>query len=201
MLYCKTGLPFLRLAFVVCVSLLSVQASTRIVDHNRLNTLDEGARIRLNAAMRELRKRGIRPRVNSTFRSQAEQKALYRCARNKGCRARRGVYGANQPGTSLHEAGLAVDLGGIAAGRRHRSLTPKGRQTVRVMRKHGFDWRYGLKDPAHFEVSPESAGYRSKQAAIEAGQRRWLKTHRAKRQAKAQTRSNAAAGHKAKATA
>ena len=201
MLYCKTRLPFFCLALVVCTSLLNAHASPRVSEHDRSKALDDDARVRLNAAMREMRQRGIRPRVNSTFRSQAEQRTIYRCARNKRCRARRGIYGANQPGTSLHEAGLAVDLGGVAAGRRHRRLTPKGRQTVRVMRKHGFNWRYGLKDPAHFEVSPESAGYRNKQAAIEAGQQRWLKTHRAKRRASSKAQLRARSGRKAKATA
>ena len=90
---------------------------------------------------------------------------------------RRGIYGARRPGTSMHEAGLAVDLGGVAAGRRQRRLTPKGRQMVRIMRKHGFAWRYGLKDPAHFEASSRRAGYRSEEAAIRAGQRRWLAKH------------------------
>jgi LAS superfamily LD-carboxypeptidase LdcB len=146
----------------------------------RVNALDAKARVRLHAALRELHKRGLRPRVNSTFRSQSEQHAMYRCARNRRCRNRRGIYGAKPPGSSMHEAGLAVDLSGVATGRRRRRLTPKGRQTVRVMQRHGFNWRYGLKDPAHFEISPQQAGYRSPQAAIHAGQQRWSKTQHAK---------------------
>jgi LAS superfamily LD-carboxypeptidase LdcB len=137
----------------------------------------------LDAALREMRRRGIRPRVNSTFRSRAEQRSLYQCARVRRCRVRRGIYGARQPGTSLHEAGLAVDLGGVAAGRRHRRLTPKGRQMVRIMRRHGFTWRYGLKDPAHFEVRPRRVGYRTERAAIRAGQRRWVNPHKGARRA------------------
>jgi len=70
----------------------------------------------------------------------------------------------------------------VASGRRQRRLTPKGRQMVRVMRKHGFQWRYGLKAPAHFEVSARRAGYRSERAAIRAGQRRWLTRHRVRHQ-------------------
>lgn len=147
----------------------------------RVSALDAKARARLNAALHELRKRGLRPRVNSTFRSQSEQHAMYRCTRNRRCRNRRGIYGAKPAGSSMHEAGLAVDLSGIATGRRQRRLTPQGRQTVRVMQRHGFNWRYGLKDPAHFEISPQQAGYRSSQAAIQAGQQRWGKTQRAKR--------------------
>jgi hypothetical protein len=178
----QTKLPLLLLAACVCLIPVShpgpreVYGKSRALSlgHGRLEALDPHARVRLNAAMREMRRRGIRPRVNSAFRSRAEQRSIYRCARNRRCRARRGIYGARQPGTSLHEAGLAVDLGGVATGRRrHRRLTPKGRQMVRIMRKHGFAWRYGLKDPVHFEVSPRRAGYRSERAAIKAGQRRF----------------------------
>src|SRR5215510_9629998 len=186
MLYQKIKTAISRLA--VCVYLIAVSlalgeayANTRALSSKRLNSLDNDARVRLHAAMRDMRKHGIRPRVNSTFRSQAEQRALYRCARNRRCRSRRGIYGAKRPGTSMHEAGLAVDLGGVAKGR--RGLTPKGRQTVRIMRRHGFKWRYGMKDPAHFELSPRAAGYRTEKAAIKAGQRRWVANNRARRRA------------------
>jgi LAS superfamily LD-carboxypeptidase LdcB len=163
------------------VNLIPNQAygNSNALNRDRVKALDDDTRVRLDAAMREMRERGIRPRVNSTFRSNAEQRAIYRCAHNRRCRARRGIYGAKPPGTSMHEAGLAVDLGGVATGRRH--LTPKGRQTVRIMRKHGFNWRYGLKDPAHFELSPQRAGYRTEKAAIKASQNRWLAAHRARR--------------------
>jgi hypothetical protein len=74
-----------------------------------------------------------------------------------------------------------VDLGGVAAGHRRRRLTPKGLMIVRIMRKHGFNWRYGLNDPAHIELSPRLAGYRTEKAAIKAGQRRWGSRNRARR--------------------
>ena len=147
----------------------------------RVNALDNDARVRLKAALGEMRRRGIKPRVNSTFRSKAEQGSLYRCARNRKCRTRRGIYGAKRPGTSMHEAGLAVDIGGVAT--RGRRLTPKGRQTVRIMRKHGFTWPYGMKDPVHFEISPRRAGYRTQQAAIKAGQKRWTQRSQTRRRA------------------
>lgn len=189
MLCLKTRVCHFLLAAWLCliaVNLLTHEALGKpgALSRKRVNALDDDARVRLNAAMSEMRKRGIRPRVNSAFRSHAEQRALYRCSRNRRCRARRGIYGAKQPGTSMHEAGLAVDIGGVATGRRHRRrLTPKGQQTVRIMRKHGFKWRYGLKDPAHFELSPQRAGYRTEKAAIKAGQRRWLANNRARRRA------------------
>jgi LAS superfamily LD-carboxypeptidase LdcB len=189
MFHLDPKLPALCLAVAFCLVTLNFAHSkaygttrARALDPKRVGALEDDARVRLNAAMREMRKKGIRPRVNSTFRSDAEQQSLYRCAHNRRCRARRGIYGAKRPGTSMHEAGLAVDIGGVAAGRRRR-LTPKGRQTVRIMRKHGFAWRYGLKDPAHFEINPRRAGYRTEQAAIKAGQRRWLKIQRARRRA------------------
>ena|SRR5215468_6976715 len=188
MWYLKIKSIFPHLAVSVCliaVSLTSDEAvaNPRALSSKRLKALDNDTRVRLNAAMRDMRRRGIRPRVNSTFRSRAEQQSLYRCSHSRRCRARRGIYGAKRPGTSMHEAGLAVDLGGVAMGRRRR-LTPKGRQTVRIMRKHGFKWRYGMKDPAHFELSPRAAGYRTEKAAIKAGQRRWVAKNHARRRAR-----------------
>jgi LAS superfamily LD-carboxypeptidase LdcB len=185
MLYFKTKSPLSLLAIGIglIVILLVSYVSLWALGHSRINALDNDARARLGAAVRDMRKRGIRPRINSAFRSRAEQRAIYRCARTRRCRARRGIYGAKRPGTSMHEAGLAVDIGGVASGHRRRRLTPRGRQVVRIMRRHGFKWRYGLKDPAHFELSPQLAGYRTEKAAIRAGQRRWAPKSRARRRA------------------
>jgi len=176
----KTPLSFLAIGIGLVVITLVSYTNLQALGRSRINALDNDARARLNAAVRDMRRRGIRPRINSAFRSQSEQRAIYRCARSRRCRARRGIYGAKRPGTSMHEAGLAVDIGGVAAGHRRR-LTPRGRQMVRIMRKHGFRWRYGLKDPAHFELSPQLAGYRTEKAAIRAGQRRWAPKSRARR--------------------
>src|SRR5262245_19018517 len=163
----KTPLCFLAIGISLVVILL-VSTNLQALGRVRVKALDNDARARLNAAVRDMRRRGIRPRINSAFRSQAEQRAIYRCARSRRCRARRGIYGAKRPGTSMHEAGLAVDICGVATGHRRRRLTPKGRQVVRIMCKHGFRWRYGLKDPAHFELSPRLAGYHTEKAAIKA---------------------------------
>jgi LAS superfamily LD-carboxypeptidase LdcB len=178
-----------RLMVSLCLIVASLPpgealANTGALNSKRLKSLDNDTRIRLNAAMRDMRRSGIRPRVNSTFRSQAEQRSLYRCSRSRRCRSRRGIYGAKPPGTSMHEAGLAVDIGGVSRGRRR--LTPKGRKIVRIMRKHGFNWRYGMSDPVHFELSPRTAGYRTEKAAIKAGQRRWVINNRARRRARKQ---------------
>jgi LAS superfamily LD-carboxypeptidase LdcB len=178
----KTPLSFVAIGISLVVIIVPC-AELQALGRGRINALDNDARARLNAAVRDMRRRGIRPRINSAFRSHAEQRALYRCARIRRCRARRGIYGAKRPGTSMHEAGLAVDMGGVATGRRRRRLTARGRQMVRIMRKHGFRWRYGLNDPAHFELSPQLAGYRTEKAAIRAGQRRWAPKSRARRRA------------------
>src|SRR5215467_4119203 len=179
----KTPLSFLAIGIGLVVITLVSYTNLQALGRSRVKALDNDARARLDAAVRDMRKRGIQPRINSAFRSRAEQRAIYRCARSRRCRARRGIYGAKRPGTSMHEAGLAVDIGGVSAGHRRRRLTPRGRQVVRIMRRHGFKWRYGLKDPAHFELSPRLAGYRTEKAAIRAGQRRWAPKSRARRRA------------------
>jgi len=120
------------------------------------------------AAMRDLRRAGIKPMVTSTWRSSEHQAQLYNCSSSRRCRrANPGLYRALPPGKSLHEAGLAVDISGIAAGPRGaKRLTRRGRQIVGVMQKNGFRWRYGLADPAHFEANPRKAGYRNAKQAI-----------------------------------
>jgi len=125
-----------------------------------------------NGAMRDLRRAGIEPKVTSTWRSSAHQASLHRCSNSRRCRrAHPGLYHALPPGASLHEAGFAVDMSGVAIGPRGaKRLTPRGRRIIAIMRKHGFSWRYGLADPAHFEIDPRRYGYRSAQQAIKRSQ-------------------------------
>jgi len=115
-----------------------------------------------------MKREGIKPQITSTWRSSEYQEQLYRCSQNARCRrANPGLYRAVAPGKSLHEAGLAIDMSGIAAGPRGRkSLTPKGRRIVSIMKKRGFSWRYGLADPPHFEADPRKHGYRNLKQAI-----------------------------------
>jgi len=119
-------------------------------------------------AMRDLHRDGIKPQVTSVWRSSQEQARLHNCSQSRRCRANHpGLYYALPPGHSLHEAGFAVDISGVAAGPRGRKqVTPRGRRIISVMRQNGFKWRYGLKDPAHFEADPRRKGYRSVQQAI-----------------------------------
>jgi hypothetical protein len=123
---------------------------------------------RYNSAMRDLRRSGVQPKITSAWRSSEKQAALYRCSNSQKCRSRNpGLYYAKPPGSSAHEAGLAVDISGIAAGRRGaKRVTRNGQKIIRVMEKNGFNWRYGLKDPAHFEADPRRVGYRNLNHAI-----------------------------------
>jgi len=120
------------------------------------------------AALRDMKRAGIKPQVTSVWRSSDSQAQLRRCSLSTRCRrANPGLYRALPAGKSMHEAGFAVDMAGIAAGPRgNKQLTPKGRRIVGIMKKNGFNWRYGLSDPAHFEADPRRYGYRSAQQAI-----------------------------------
>ncbi len=120
------------------------------------------------AALRDMKRAGITPRVTSMWRSSESQAQLHRCSLSTRCRrSNPGLYGALPAGKSIHEAGFAVDIGGIASGPRGaKRLTPQGTRIVRIMRKNGFNWRYGLADPVHFEADPRKHGYRNVQEAI-----------------------------------
>jgi hypothetical protein len=124
--------------------------------------------------LRDMRRYGIKPAVTSTWRSSAIQAGLHKCSYNRRCRlAHPGLYRAMAAGSSVHEAGFAVDISGVANGRRgEKQLTPRGRRIVRIMRKNGFAWRYGLRDPVHFEADPRRYGYRSVSQAIKLNQTR-----------------------------
>jgi hypothetical protein len=128
----------------------------------------------LNAALRELKWMGITPRITSEWRSSNAQGRMYKCSSSRRCRsAHPGLYRAMPPGQSAHEAGLALDISGIATGPRGaKHLTPQGRRIVQVMERHGFNWKYGLADPVHFEADPRDAGYRNLQQAIHVTQTR-----------------------------
>lgn len=121
-----------------------------------------------NTAMREMKRAGIKPHVTSVWRSSENQEQLHRCSLSTRCRrANPGLYRALPAGKSIHEAGFAVDMAGIAAGPRgDKRLTPQGQRIVAIMKKNGFNWRYGLADPVHFEADPRKHGYRSVQEAI-----------------------------------
>ncbi len=126
----------------------------------------------LNKAVSDLKRAGIKPEITSTWRSSAHQARLHKCSRNKKCRRQHpGLYYALPPGESLHEAGFAVDIAGVASGPRgSKRLTPRGRRIVQTMKKNGFKWRYGLADPAHFEADPKKHGFRSTKQAIKRSQ-------------------------------
>ena len=93
----------------------------------------------LVAAFRELNEHGIEPQINSGFRNEKDQTGL-----------RKGGAGKNPvaKGTSLHQAGYAVDING--------TKDPKFKTIRRVMKKHGFSWGGYFKepDPPHFFMNP-----------------------------------------------
>jgi D-alanyl-D-alanine carboxypeptidase-like protein len=122
----------------------------------------------LNAAMRDMKRSGINPKLTSAWRSSEKQAALRRCSQSSRCRrANPGLYRALPAGNSLHEAGFAVDIAGVAAGPRGaKRVTARGRRIVSIMGRNGFRWPYGLKDPAHFEANPRKYGYRNAKQAI-----------------------------------
>ncbi len=160
-----------------------VEASRELLQQssNRktLNSLHPVTRVKLNAALEDMEDAGVAPKITSGYRSKAQQHSIYQCAQVYTCKTHRGIFGAKKPGTSLHEAGLAVDLADVAHGQhRRRQLTREGRQVVKIMQRHGFNWRYGLGDPAHFEIDPKAAGFKNQDAAIAAAERRLRKTMR-----------------------
>lgn len=125
-----------------------------------------------NKAMRDLKRAGITPTVTSTWRSSHDQARLHDCSRSSRCRrSHPGLYYAMPAGQSLHEAGFAVDISGVASGPRGKKrLTKRGKKIVAVMKNNGFNWRYGLADPVHFEANPREYGYRSVKQAINRNQ-------------------------------
>lgn len=119
-------------------------------------------------ALLDMKRAGIKPRVTSVWRSSDNQAQLHRCSLSTRCRrSNPGLYRALPAGKSIHEAGFAVDMAGIATGPLgDKRLTPQGKRIVAIMKKNGFNWRYGLADPVHFEADPRKHGYRSVQEAI-----------------------------------
>jgi LAS superfamily LD-carboxypeptidase LdcB len=132
------------------------------------NYVDPKIARKYNAAMRDLKRSGVQPKITSAWRSSEKQAVLYKCSNSQKCRSKNpGLYYAKPPGSSAHEAGLAVDISGVAAGPRGaKRVTRNGRKIIRIMEKNGFNWRYGLKDPAHFEADPKKAGYKNLHQAI-----------------------------------
>ncbi len=148
-------------------------------DNKKLAALNPKAKQKMKAALDDMREAGLCPMITSSYRSNAEQREIYHCAHRHQCKVKRGIFSARKPGTSLHEAGLAVDFADVANGKkRHRQLTRDGQKMVKIMQRHGFKWRYGLKDPAHFELEPSAAGFRSEQAAIRVAQIKELQQQR-----------------------
>src|SRR5215510_4416339 len=65
----KTPLSFLAIGISLVVIIL-VSTNLQALGRVRVKALDNDARARLNTAVRDMRRRGIRPRINSAFRPQ-----------------------------------------------------------------------------------------------------------------------------------
>jgi hypothetical protein len=150
-----------------CDECLTLKTGRKVPCHSA-SYVDPKVVGKYSSAMRDLKRIGVQPKITSAWRSSEKQAALFRCSNSQACRSRNpGLYYARPPGSSAHEAGLAVDISGIAAGPRGaKRVTRNGHKIIRVMEKNGFSWRYGLKDPAHFEADPRKAGYQSLNQAI-----------------------------------
>lgn len=82
------------------------------------------------AAFDEADRAGVKIEINSSWRSYKDQTRLYKNLR--------GISPVAAPGTSMHEAGLAVDV------QNYREARP-------YLEKHGWYWPNLPKDPWHFE--------------------------------------------------
>lgn len=91
------------------------------------------ARNLVSAALR-LSRRAV---VTSTLRTRAEQTRLFKAAS-------RSKYPAARPGTSLHERGLAFDIGGLTVSQLRR--------LGRLWESWGGRWGGRFRDPIHFEA-------------------------------------------------
>ena len=91
---------------------------------------------RLDALLRRARSAGIDARVTSTFRSRAQQEALFRAWIARG---RTGLPAA-VPGSSTHEYGFAVDI-----------VSSRPEALARLAECVGLKWA-GPRDRVHFDV-------------------------------------------------
>ncbi len=107
---------------------------------------------------RAIARRGQRFRVNSAYRTIAQQYLLYRWYQQGVC----GIGLAAPPGSSNHQSGLAVDVSDYTGWRPH-------------MEAEGWDW-LGNSDPVHFDY--RGGGTRDiRGTAILAFQRLWNRNH------------------------
>jgi hypothetical protein len=113
----------------------------------------------LSPALKQLNKDGIIPKINSAFRTQADQKHM-----------QNGGSGSNPAAKiSWHEAGAAVDING--------TRLPQFKTIILVMEKNGFVWGgnfHSSKDPPHFDGRNFSG---SKSKAVREAQAYWDSTH------------------------
>ena len=112
---------------------------------------------KFSAALRELNAQGIVPKINSDFRTSADQE-----------RMRKGASGKNPAaaGISMHQTGNAVDIDG--------TRTPQFVAIRKAMAGQGFSWGHSYGDNPHFDLNPYGKGTKGyderKQGAADAAE-------------------------------
>lgn len=127
----------------------------------RTPALDKRVAWRWSDALNNLKSKGIAVTVNWGFRTTCQQVNV------------RGTYGVKaRPGSSPHEAGIAVDINGMCGSRSGTSCTGisgYGQRVLPILRSHGFQW-LGLGDPPHFHMFLGEIGEPSRPALIQKNQ-------------------------------
>ena len=110
------------------------------------------------ALAKAIRERGITIRINSAYRTIAQQLILFNHAQNRRC----GIRVAARPGRSNHQSGLAIDIEDALGWRPY-------------LERHGWRW-LGPQDPPHFNY--ETRGTRDiRSLAVLAFQKLWNKNN------------------------
>ena len=105
---------------------------------NKLQSSDDRIRKYFTALFQIAQKLNPRAYVSSVTRSRSDQAELY-----KAYVSGRSRFPAAAPGTSKHERGLAMDIGGLQPA--------ELRYLGAVWKRWGGRWGGSFKDPIHFE--------------------------------------------------
>lgn len=132
--------------------LISCEHTVEVVGSSAIPFLQPAAVSALESAARE---KGEKPRLNHAYRTLAHQFVLFQWGRVRRC----GIRLVNQPGTSTHEKGIAIDLA-------------DSERWVVVLGRHGWVHR-GAADPPHFTFTGRGVSTRVLTESVRAFQRLW----------------------------
>ena len=106
-----------------------------------------------HAALAECEAKGLHVLVTCTYRSGAEQDALYAQGRTEPGR----IVTNARAGSSFHQYRCALDVVPMVNGKPEWSgKSPAWAQIAAVFKKHGFEWGYEwkrFKEMAHFQMT------------------------------------------------